>query len=216
MIFYKFYLADYIKDTHHLADAEDLAYRRLIDLYYLSEKPIPLDLNAVARKIRLDLDVIELVLNEFFDKQEDGYHNNRCDIEIQRYHHRLKINLAASDLARERRLSVTDPSRSPSRVPNQKSESDKNIKTISSAEPTRFDEFWSTWPVSQRKVAKASCKTKWVKHGLDSLADKILAHVRTMKGTEQWTTGFEPAPLTYLNQRRWEDETPQTMIRRAK
>lgn len=216
MIFYKFYLADYIKDTHHLADAEDLAYRRLIDLYYLSEKPIPLDLSVVARKIKLDLDVIEVVLKEFFEKQEDGYHNNRCDIEIQRYHHRLKINLAASDLARERRQSVTDPSRTSSRVPNQKSESEKNIKNISSAEPTRFEDFWGTWPASKRKVAKAACKAKWAKQRWDEIADQILAHVRTMRGTEQWTSGFEPAPLTYLNQRRWEDDTPQTMIRRAK
>jgi hypothetical protein len=27
-----------------------------------------------------------------------------------------------------------------------------------------------------------------------------------LKVTEQWTGGFEPAPLTYINQRRWEDD----------
>jgi hypothetical protein len=40
------------------------------------------------------------------------------------------------------------------------------------------------------------------------LADKIIASVSRLKGTEQWLTGFEPAPMTYLNQKRWEDETP--------
>jgi hypothetical protein len=43
---------------------------------------------------------------------------------------------------------------------------------------------------------------------LDEVADRIIAHVNALKVTEQWTTGFEPAPLTYINQRRWEDETP--------
>ena len=43
MIWYKFYLGDYITHTNHLSDAEDLAYRRLLDLYYMSEAPIPLD-----------------------------------------------------------------------------------------------------------------------------------------------------------------------------
>jgi len=38
------------------------------------------------------------------------------------------------------------------------------------------------------------------------VADQIIAHVTAMKGTEQWLTGFDPAPLTYINQRRWEDE----------
>ena len=43
MIWYKFHLGDYITHTLHLSDAEDLAYRRLLDLYYMSEAPIPLE-----------------------------------------------------------------------------------------------------------------------------------------------------------------------------
>ena len=59
MIWYKFHIGDYLTHTVHLSDAEDLAYRRLLDLYYMSEKMIPLDMEAVARKIRLDLDITE-------------------------------------------------------------------------------------------------------------------------------------------------------------
>lgn len=216
MIWYKFFLADYIKDTHHLADAEDLAYRRLIDMYYLTEKPIPLDIPTVARKIRLDLDVVELVLKEFFEEQEDGYHNNRCDKELGKYQHQVKVNQGLNERRWQAKKSQSDSESGANRVPNQISDIRKNIKTISSAEPTRFEDFWSVWPASKRKVAKVACKTKWAKHGLDSIAEQILSHVRAMKATEQWTSGFEPAPLTYLNQRRWEDEAPQTMIRRAK
>jgi hypothetical protein len=49
MHWYKFNIGDYLTDTMHLADAEDLAYRRLIDLYYMSERPIPLDVAYVTQ-----------------------------------------------------------------------------------------------------------------------------------------------------------------------
>jgi len=77
-----------------------------------------------------------------------------------------------------------------------------------SAAPTarRFDEFWAAWPSSKRKVGKATARAKWQRHGLDDLAELIIANVNALKGTEQWTSGFEPAPLTYLNQRRREDQ----------
>lgn len=92
MIWYKFYLGEYLTHTTHLSDAEDLAYRRLLDLYYISEKPIPLDMEAVARKIKLDLDITEIVLEEFFVKGVDGYRNYRCDAEIARYTKQVAVN----------------------------------------------------------------------------------------------------------------------------
>ena len=81
-------------------------------------------------------------------------------------------------------------------------------KNISSVTPTtsRFDEFWSAWPSSKRKVARAECEKKWFKQNLDKVADIIIDSVSKLKRTEQWTTGFDPAPLTYINQRRWEDD----------
>ena len=82
MIWYKLDIGEYLTHTRHLSDAEDLAYRRLIDLYYLSEKPIPLDTESVARHIRFDLDITESVLSEFFDKNEEGYCDNRLDADI--------------------------------------------------------------------------------------------------------------------------------------
>ena len=92
MIWYKFHLGDYITHTLHLSDAEDLAYRRLLDLYYMSEAPIPLETESVARKIRLDLDITESVLGEFFEHTENGYRNHRCDVEIAKYQHQVATN----------------------------------------------------------------------------------------------------------------------------
>lgn len=72
----------------------------------------------------------------------------------------------------------------------------------------RFDEFWAAWPKSNRKVDKAKCLKLWGKQGLDSIADVIIAHVEAMKSSVPWTTGFDPAPLTYLNGKRWLDPLP--------
>lgn len=204
MIWYKFHLGDYITHTTHLSDAEDLAYRRLLDLYYMSEKLIPLNTESVARKIRIDLDITESVLGEFFERTENGYFNHRCDAEVAKYQAQVATNQRLGKLGgrpkKTESVSESEPKVNPKKIQI------KNINTISSqATTSRFDDFWSTWPTSKRKVAKSTCEAKWIKLKLDTVADRIISNVNTLKGSEQWTTGFEPAPLTYINQRRWED-----------
>jgi len=82
----------------------------------------------------------------------------------------------------------------------------KPHKTIVRSATARFNEFWLSWPSSPRKVAKAACEKKWSAKKLDLIADQILQHVASMKLTKQWLDGFDPAPLTYINQGRWSDE----------
>ena len=206
MLWYKFHIGDYITHTTYLGDAEDLAYRRLLDLYYMSEKPIPLDTQSVARKIRLDLDITESVLGEFFEKGVDGYHNNRCDMEIAKYQHQVENNRTLGKRGGRPKKTETETESKPKVNPKKNKKENKNI---SSATPTtsRFDDFWAMWPSSKRKVARAECEKKWAKYDLDMVADRIIASVAKLKKTEQWTSGFDPAPLTYINQRRWEDDS---------
>ncbi|MFY3460546.1 DUF1376 domain-containing protein [Achromobacter xylosoxidans] len=85
---------------------------------------------------------------------------------------------------------------------------DKTISSAGADLPARFQEFWAAWPNTDRKVAKAKCAEKWRKAKLGDEADAILAHIRQEKAhNRQWLDGFEPAPLTYLNQRRWGDRS---------
>ena len=72
-------------DTAHLEPLEDLAYRRLLDLYYSSEAPIPLETELVSRRLRLGSEVVSKVLAEFFERCETGWHQARCDAEIADY-----------------------------------------------------------------------------------------------------------------------------------
>lgn len=83
---YAFHPGDYLLDTAHLGPMEDLAYRRLLDLYYTLEAPIPAETGMVSRRLRLDTEIVNLVLSEFFELREDGWHQPRCDAEIAEYH----------------------------------------------------------------------------------------------------------------------------------
>lgn len=86
MNYYPFHLGDYAAHTAHLTWEEDLAYRRLLDLYYLHEKPVPADVQKLARLVRMPKQVpaIEAVLAEFFELRDDGWHNKRADDELAR------------------------------------------------------------------------------------------------------------------------------------
>lgn len=86
MNYYPFHLGDYATHTAHLDMLEDLAYRRLLDLYYLREAPIPADVQEAARLIRMkpQAEYVEAVLREFFELSEDGWRHGRCDEELAR------------------------------------------------------------------------------------------------------------------------------------
>jgi len=84
--YYPFNVGDYAAHTAHLEPMEDLAYRRLLDQYYLREGPLPADVQATAKLVRMRsmLADVEAVLNEFFVLTEDGWRHNRCDAEVER------------------------------------------------------------------------------------------------------------------------------------
>jgi len=98
VIYYKFHIGEYLKETARLADAEDLAYRRLLDLCYMSEKPLPLDVGRLAQRIGLDEDVVAPVLEEFFKKTDKGYINIRAHKDIASRTARVEINRSAGKL----------------------------------------------------------------------------------------------------------------------
>lgn len=74
--------------------------------------------------------------------------------------------------------------------------------------PPGFLNFWQSYPATRRRVAKRACLQAWVKGQCESMVGDVVAHVKAMRDTAQWRDGYEPAPLTYLNQRRWEDGPP--------
>ena len=84
MHYYQFNIGDYKSHTEHLSEIEDLTYRRLLDWYYLHESPIPLEINEVARQIRMrtHCESIAVVLQEYFERTESGWIHHRANKEI--------------------------------------------------------------------------------------------------------------------------------------
>ena len=84
MNFYPFHIGDYLAHTAHLEPLEDLAYRRMIDLYYLREGPLPCATEEIAKLIRMrgQIETVNAVLSEFFTVTESGWSHTRCDYEI--------------------------------------------------------------------------------------------------------------------------------------
>lgn len=102
MHYYSFHVSDYIHDTAHLSIYEDLAFRRLLDLYYTSEKPIPNKTQEVSRRIRMtdQINAVQTVLEEFFmfDMENDCWFHKRCDKAIADYQAKAERNRAVGKL----------------------------------------------------------------------------------------------------------------------
>jgi uncharacterized protein YdaU (DUF1376 family) len=107
--YYTFNIGDYRGATAHLSNEEDLAYRRLLDMYYDTEKKIPVDSQWVARRLRLDSKVIEVVLADMFEKQEDGWFHARCHEVITQYHAMAEKNRANGKLGGRKKNPVGNP-----------------------------------------------------------------------------------------------------------
>lgn len=86
MHYFQFNIGDYARDTAHLTEMEDLAYRRMLDLYYRTEGPLPSSVDEIARLIRMRSHTasIAIVLQDFFDECADGFRNHRADQELQK------------------------------------------------------------------------------------------------------------------------------------
>ena len=231
MNYYSFHIGDFSAHTRHLSLLEELAYRRLLDAYYLAERPFNGCSTDVAREIGMidQLPAVEYVLEKFFILSDGVYRNKRCDAEIAKYADKKEKASNAGRASAERRLNVrsTSVEKNPTSVEilatdvqptnNQEpitknqvgkpisSDAVASLPTRSEKAPTRFAEFWAAWPRSDRKTAKAKCEERWRKLKLDLVADAILAHVAACKQSQNWLDGYDPAPLRYIGERRWED-----------
>ncbi len=108
MHYYQFNIGDYVSHTRHLSPIEDIAYRRLLDAYYLQERPLNSGVASVARQIgmRDHEKEVGLVLEEFFELGEDGWTNSRADKEIKHFHSKIEQASRAGKASAERRSSA--------------------------------------------------------------------------------------------------------------
>lgn len=86
MNWYKHYIGDYHRDTNRLTIRQHGVYRLLLDEYYATEKPLPLDVEECCRVVHAANDEeradVALVLDRYFDALSDGYHSKKADLLI--------------------------------------------------------------------------------------------------------------------------------------
>lgn len=87
MHYYQLNIGDYHSHTSRLSLIEDIAYRRMLDVYYLTERPLSECSTDVARDIGMSeyIEEISYVLEKFFTLSDKGFINKRADAEIKHY-----------------------------------------------------------------------------------------------------------------------------------
>jgi uncharacterized protein YdaU (DUF1376 family) len=177
MHYYQFNIGDYRAATAHLSNEEDLAYRRLLDMYYDTENQIPLDTQWVAKRLRLDTKVVKVVLQDMFKLTETGWHHGRCELIIEQYHAMAEKNRANGRLGgRKKNPVATDSQPIAKATINDKpiTINDKPIKERATSVACPHDvtpQVWQDW-LQLRKSKKASV-TETVVKGARAEAGKL-------------------------------------------
>ena len=194
MHYYQFNIGDYVSHTRHLSPIEDIAYRRLLDAYYLNERPLNSGLTSVARQIGLrDYEQeVKIVLDEFFNLTEDGWINTRADKEIAHFKGKIQQASKAGKASAERRSNArsTDVQPTNNQEPITNNHKPKNTNTV--APPFGVtDSVWQDW-LKLRKAKKAAV-TQTALDGIEREAAKAGVSLQVALETccERGWTGFK-------------------------
>lgn len=218
MNYYRFHMGDYIRSTAHLSNEEDLTYRRLLDFYYDNEGPIPDETQMVSRRLRLDNQMVINILNEFFLLGENGWENNRANMEIAKYQSKKAQNQEVGKLGgrpkKTQMVSKRNPDvtqRKPKHNPNQQPITNNQQPILNNPFPlsmeASFETFWKAYP---NKTGKGAARKSFyhLKPSVE-LVGVMLFGIERSKKSDQWRKDngqYIPNPATWLNQSRWEDE----------
>lgn len=207
-------------------------YRDMLDVYYDTEQPLPLDLELLCDQIGVEQDderrVVERLLRLKFTRQDDGYHHLICDHVIAEYRKKADTARANGGKGGRPKKAVQNPEKpsgfqsgsdpdasgNPAGSGSQANQepitkNQKPSKTLSSSgdDGAPFDAFWKAYP---RKVGKQDAAKAWgkIKPGAD-LLQAMLDAITAQKEGADWRREdgeFIPHPATWLRGGRWLDE----------
>lgn len=192
MHYFQFNIGDYASHTSRLTPLEDLAYRRMLDLYYLNEQPLNGCVTDVARELGLSEHVSEVdyVLGKFFTKTETGFSQKRIDLEIKKYKSNAKNKSKAGIASAKARAakasskltgveqvlntSTTNDELNINQEPitkNQEPRTNNQVKEKPSANANEPFEIFSYWKDVMKKNDSAKFDAKRLKAVKDRLKD---------------------------------------------
>ena len=156
MYYYQFNIGDYASHTQRLSLLEDLAYRRLLDEYYLHERPFNSGLTSVARQIgmREHENEVQFVLESFFHLTDDGWINVRANKEIAHFKGKIEQASRAGKASAERRSNARSTDVQPTNNQEPITNNHKPKNTVAPPEGVT-DAVWQDWK-SLRKAKRAA------------------------------------------------------------
>jgi uncharacterized protein YdaU (DUF1376 family) len=208
MHYYQFNIGDYASHTRHLSPIEDIAYRRLLDLYYLHERPLNSGLTSVARQINLREyeSEIKSVLEEFFTLTDDGWINVRADKEIAHFRGKIEQASRAGRASAERRFNARSTDVQPTN--NHKPITNNQIKERNPIVPAELPDWlnktdWNDF-VEMRKKLKKPMTDRAVKLMLAKLETMKNKGINTSEVLQKsilanWSDVYEPKVQTQQN-----------------
>lgn len=203
MHYYSFHVGDYLYDTAHLSNYEDLAFRRLLDLYYTSEKPIPNNTHEVSRRIRMpnQINAVQTVLEEFFmfDMERNCWFHKRCDETIAAYQAKAERNREVGKLGGRPKfnpngipqetqvVSKDNPNQEP--ITNNHKKEERGAPSAAATPPVRpvvprgtrlpldfvLTAEWGEWALQEQKT--------WSPEHVHKVAEKFADHWRAAPGS---------------------------------
>ena len=214
MFYYQHHIGDYLSHTANLSLLEHGVYTRLLQTYYMTEKPIPLDdpWRTVGARDSAERSAVEYVLNTFFNKTDNGFVQTRCDKELLSYkeksrkatesinsrwkNHKKDTNVIRTNNERNTEVILTN---------NQEPITNKPKKNTSEVDSAFFETFWKSYP---RKNNKGAAKKLFNKLNPDEFTVKrMLVAIEYQSKSEQWKNPqFIPHAKTWLGNEGWEDE----------
>lgn len=232
MHYYEFNIGDYMRDTAHLDEMEDLAYRRMLDLYYLKESPLPKSIPEIAKLIRMRThsESIANVLREYFTLTDSGYINAKAnDTLIKIYDKSEKAKKSAEKRWELQRLKnanalQTDSERNANgMLPNNLIPNNTEPKSIvGPTEPPSekdeflsglFEKFWKNYNCEKTaKVKKQDAKKAFSRlmRGKSNAKAEMTTYAMLTHYQDNLVGVVFGAdrmhPTTYINKRQWEDD----------
>ena len=95
MNYYPFHIGDFRSGTVNMSRQTRWIYRDMLDVYYDSEKLLPLDLDVLCDVIGAESDderrIVERLLRFKFIKTDEGYRQDTCERVIAEYHKKAVI-----------------------------------------------------------------------------------------------------------------------------
>ena len=220
--YYQFNIGDYAKSTKYLTDLQDLAYRRLLDICYDSEKPLPKTVEEVAELIGFlkNPSEVDQVLKKYFKLTKNGFIQKRVQKELGVYQSKAataRVNGKKGGRPKNnpeitQSVNLANPEETQSKAKQEPITNNHKpiIKDLDQSEIDQcFERFWLS---GIRKVNKKKSKSlfsnilkKTKDQGWSELTEILTEDVKLRIDSNQ--LGFsEMHPTTYLNGERWKDD----------